>query len=119
MFFVSSNDRAKWPLILTVIVMLMNSCVSSQKTTAKKGIPEKKAITLEAESTEKKASALEIPNYPENVAFSEVTGFNEYVIGPGDVLTISEWKTTGVSAHRLPVRPDGKVSFSFFEYRLL
>ena len=108
-------NRAKWPLILTVIVMLMNSCVSSQKTTAKKGIPGKKAITPTSELTEEKAPALEIPNYPENVAFSEVTGFNEYVIGPGDVLAVTEWKTTGASAHTLPVRPDGKVSFSFFE----
>ena len=108
-------NRAKWPLILTVIVMLMNSCVSSQKTIAKKGIPVKKAITPTLELTEEKAPALEIPNYPENVAFSEVTGFNEYVIGPGDVLAVTEWKTTGASAHTLPVRPDGKVSFSFFE----
>lgn len=108
-------NRAKWLVILTVIVMLMNSCVSSQKTTVKKGIPGKKAITPATELTEEKAPALEIPNYPDNVAFSEVFGFNEYVIGPGDVLTITEWKTTGASANQLPVRPDGKVSFSFFE----
>ncbi len=108
-------NRAKWLVILTVIVMLMNSCVSSQKTTAKKRIPVKKAITPATKLTEEKAPAFEIPSYPEDVAFSEVTGFNEYVIGPGDLLTITEWKTTGASVHRLPVRPDGKVSFSFFE----
>jgi len=108
-------NRGKWLVMLTVIMMLMNSCVSSQKATVKKGIPERKAITLTTELTEKKEPVLEVPNYPENVAFSEVTGFNEYVIGPDDILTITEWKTTGVSAHKLPVRPDGKVSFSFFE----
>ncbi len=108
-------NRGKWLVIFTVIVMLMNSCVSSQKTTVKKGIPGKKAITLSNELIEKEAPALEIPTYSENVAFSEVTGFNEYVIGPGDLLTITEWKTAGPSAHPLPVRPDGKVSFSFFE----
>ena len=108
-------NKAKWLVILTVIVMLMNSCVSSQQTTAKKVIPGKKATTSVAEFIEEKASAIEIPSYPENVAFSEVTSFNEYVIGPGDVLTITEWKTTGATVHKLPVRPDGKVSFSFFE----
>ncbi|MFQ5685368.1 MAG: polysaccharide biosynthesis/export family protein, partial [Candidatus Scalindua sp.] len=111
----SGFNRGKWLVMLTVIVMLMNSCVTSQKTTVKKGMPEKKAMIPATELTEEKAPALEIPNYPENVAFSTVTGFNEYVIGPGDILTITEWKTTGPSAHKLPVRPDGKISFSFFE----
>jgi len=96
--------------------MLMNSCVSNQKTTtAKKGIPGKNAISPATALDEGKASNIEISSYPENVAFSEVTGFNEYVIGPGDVLTITEWKTKGASALTLPVRPDGKISFSFFE----
>ncbi len=108
-------NNAKWLAILTVIAVLMNSCVSSQKVTIKKGIPEKKAITPATEITEEETSIIEIPSYPENVAFSEATGFNEYVIGPGDVLAITEWKTTGASTHKLPVRPDGKVSFSFFE----
>ena len=108
-------NNTKWIVILTVIVILMNSCASSQKATVKRGIPGNKPRTLAANLDEEKAPVIEISSYPENVAFSEVTGFNEYVIGPGDVLTISEWKTTGVSAHTLPVRPDGKVSFSFFE----
>ena len=108
-------NKAKWLVILTIIVMLMNSCVSSQKTTTKKVIPEKKALTLAADLTEEKAPSIEVSSYPENVAFSDVTGFNEYVIGPGDVLSITEWKTSGASVHNLPVRPDGKVSFSFFE----
>jgi polysaccharide export outer membrane protein len=108
-------NSAKWLAMLTVIAVLMNSCVSSQKVTAKKRIPEKRAITPATEITEEEASVIEIPSYPENVAFSEATGFNEYVIGSGDVLTITEWKTTGALDHTLTVRPDGKVSFSFFE----
>jgi protein involved in polysaccharide export with SLBB domain len=108
-------NSTKWIVILTVIVILMNSCASSQKATVKRGIPGNKPITLTANLDEEEVPVIEIPNYPENVAFSEVTGFNEYVIGPGDILTITEWKTTGVSAHTLPVRPDGNVSFSFFE----
>jgi polysaccharide biosynthesis/export protein len=109
-------NSAKWLVILTVIVILMNSCVSNQKTTtAKKGIPGKNAISPASALDEEKASALEIPSNPENVAFIEVTGFNEYVIGPGDLLTITEWKAKGATVHPLSVRPDGKVSFSFFE----
>ncbi len=108
-------NRVKWLVILTAMVIIMNSCVSSQKTTVKKGIPERKAITPATKFTEEKAPVLEITSYPENVAFSEASGFQEYVIGPGDLLTITEWKTTGASVHKLPVRPDGNVSFSFFE----
>ncbi len=102
-------------IILTVIVILMNSCVSSQKATVKRGISQKNAISPVTALDEEKAPALEIPSNPENIAFSDVTGFNEYVIGPGDLLTITEWKTKGATVHQLPVRPDGKVSFSFFE----
>lgn len=109
----SGFNRAKWLVILTVMVIIMNSCESTQKVTTTKEVP--KTTTPATKLTERKAPALEIASNPENVAFSEVTGFNEYVIGPGDVLTITEWKTTGVSAHKLLVRPDGKVSFSFFE----
>ncbi len=110
-----SFNTAKWLAIITVSAMLMNSCVSSQKVIAKKGISQKRAIAPETEITEEKLSVVEIPNYPENIAFSDATGFNEYVIGPGDVLTITEWKTKGASSYKLPVRPDGKISFSFFE----
>jgi polysaccharide export outer membrane protein len=108
-------NNAKWLAILTVIAALMNSCVFSQKVTIRKGTPEKKAIAPATEIAEEETSIIEISSYPENVAFSDATGFNEYVIGPGDVLAITEWKTTGVSTHELPVRPDGNVSFSFME----
>ncbi len=108
-------NKTKWPIILTVFVILMNSCASNQKTTASKAVPAKQIMSLVTEPTEKKAPALEISSYSENVAFSTVTGFSEYVIGPGDLLTITEWKSRGATAHKLAVRPDGKVSFSFFE----
>jgi len=108
-------NSAKWFVTLTVIVMLINSCASSQKTTAHKGVPGKNAVLPIAEFTEEKAPVIEIPSNTENVVFSEVTGFNEYVIGPGDILAVTEWKTSGPTTHKLPVRPDGKVSFSFFE----
>ncbi|MCP4253233.1 MAG: hypothetical protein GY775_07465 [Candidatus Scalindua sp.] len=110
-----SFNNVKWLVILSVIAVLMNSCMSSQKSIAIRGMSQKRAIAPATEITEEKASVVEIPNYPENVAFSDATGFNEYVIGPRDVLTITEWKTKGATLHKLPVRPDGKVSFSFFE----
>ncbi len=110
-----SFNNVKWLVILSVITVLMNSCMSGQKSIAIRGMSLKRAIAPATEITEEKASVVEIPNYPENVAFSDATGFNEYVIGPGDVLTITEWKTKGATLHKLPVRPDGKVSFSFFE----
>jgi polysaccharide biosynthesis/export protein len=107
--------NVKWIIILTVIVMLMNSCVSSQKKSTNKGTSGENALTPLTAFAEEKAPVLDIPSYYENIVFSDVTGFNEYIIGPGDLLTVTEWKTTGASVHKLPVRPNGKVSFSFFE----
>jgi polysaccharide export outer membrane protein len=108
-----TTDKVKRFVILTVTVIIMSSCESTQKVTTTKEVPMK--TTLATKLAEKELPAVKIPSYPENVAFSEASGFNEYVIGPGDLLAITEWKTTGASVHNLPVRPDGKVSFSFFE----
>ncbi|GJQ60329.1 MAG: hypothetical protein D8M57_08485 [Candidatus Scalindua sp. AMX11] len=59
--------------------------------------------------------ANEIESYPENVTYSEVLGFPEYIIGTGDVLEITEWKSTGPNIITLPIRHDGRISFSFLE----
>ncbi len=81
-------------------------------------------FSIEEESLKKKISpikqvkllpASEIESYPENVTYSEALGFPEYIIGTGDVLEITEWKTTGPNVITLPIRHDGRISFSFLE----
>ncbi|MCP4294216.1 MAG: hypothetical protein GY786_01260, partial [Proteobacteria bacterium] len=66
-------------------------------------------------SSVKLLPADEIENYPENSTFSEVLGFPEYVIGTGDILEITEWKTKGPNIITVPIRHDGRISFSFLE----
>ena len=52
---------------------------------------------LSAAAAEKKAAAIPSPEAA-------------YIIGPGDVLTISVWKDESLTRN-VPVRPDGKISF--------
>ncbi|MCP5004822.1 MAG: hypothetical protein GY941_12905, partial [Planctomycetes bacterium] len=66
-------------------------------------------------SSVKLLPADEIENYPENSTFSEVLGFPEYVIGTGDILEITEWKAKGPNIITVPIRHDGRISFSFLE----
>lgn len=39
----------------------------------------------------------------------------EYLIGPGDILTVFVWRNPDVSAQQVPVRPDGRVSTPLVE----
>ena len=65
----------------------------------------------------------------ENLVFTERRGFPEYIIGPGDVLTLNYWMPYSsfsivpkthesaegftLTAFNVTVRPDGKISYSF------
>ncbi len=51
----------------------------------------------------------------ENIVFTERNGVPEYIIGPGDVLTINFWEGTKVNPYECIVRPDGKISYSFMD----
>jgi polysaccharide export outer membrane protein len=46
---------------------------------------------------------------------SEAPGLYEYVIGPGDSLSIYVWKNPDISATNVPVRPDGNISSPLVE----
>lgn len=51
----------------------------------------------------------------ENDVFTEASGFPEYKIGPGDVLTVTMWKGSTAEEEEILVRPDGTMSFAFVE----
>jgi len=78
-----------------------------------------KMDTLEKEiknnKTESKDINIEIPSFPHNRVYSEISGFPEYIIGPGDVLTIRVWKRREPEDFTTVVGPDGKISFLYFE----
>ncbi|MDD2673108.1 MAG: polysaccharide biosynthesis/export family protein [Syntrophales bacterium] len=51
----------------------------------------------------------------ENSVFTEKRGIPEYIIGPGDILTINFWEGPKVNTYDAIVRPDGKISYSFVD----
>lgn len=51
----------------------------------------------------------------ENSVFTERRGVPEYIIGPGDILTINFREGSKVNAYDALVRPDGKISYSFID----
>lgn len=55
-----------------------------------------------------------LPIDPQQQVYVEVNGFPEYLIGPGDVLTIS-LRDVEVKKEVVAVRPDGNISFSLIE----
>lgn len=55
------------------------------------------------------------PSIPKNIAYKNVIGFDEYVVGPTDELTIVSWKGSQKETIPIFVRPDGKISYSFLE----
>jgi protein involved in polysaccharide export with SLBB domain len=54
-------------------------------------------------------------NVTSNSVFKQVDGTAEYIIGPGDLLSITAWKGAKFSTADVIVRPDGKISYSFLE----
>jgi len=51
----------------------------------------------------------------ENSVFTERRGVPEYIIGPGDILTINLREGAKVNTYDALVRPDGKISYSFID----
>jgi len=51
----------------------------------------------------------------ENSVFTERRGVPEYIIGPGDIMTIKLWEGAKVNTYDALVRPDGKISYSFID----
>lgn len=51
----------------------------------------------------------------ENDVFTTRFGFPEYRLDSGDILEITFWKGTESERVKIPVRPDGKISFGYVE----
>ena len=50
-----------------------------------------------------------------NSVFTERNGIPEYIIGPGDVVTINLWEGAKNNSYDCLVRPDGKVSYLYLD----
>lgn len=51
----------------------------------------------------------------ENDAYTTISGFPEYKIGPGDLLEIAIWEGREAKREEVLVRPDGNISFGFID----
>ena len=106
--------------ILTVSFFCMQSC-----TLEAPGIPVKTyrepAIALKAEERQQQEmteAIKRLSSIKENTVFTEKYGSPEYIIGPGDVISISYWTPSRDEGFKqtiftATVRPDGRISFIF------
>ncbi len=51
----------------------------------------------------------------ENSVFTTKNGYEEYKVGPGDILEIALWEPEKITKEEVEIMPDGKMSFSFVE----
>ena len=56
------------------------------------------------------AAAASCASHPPLPADPPMTGREDYVIGPSDILAIRVWRNPELSVEQVPVRPDGKIS---------
>ena len=94
-------------------------------------IPPADLALMEKQSKKTNEEILQLTQIKENNVFTEKSGMPEYIIGPGDVLTLTYWmpyssyysppgqQTQGTAegfmqtTFNVTVRPDGKITYSF------
>ncbi|HAJ27878.1 MAG TPA: hypothetical protein DCG53_11670 [Syntrophus sp. (in: bacteria)] len=94
-------------------------------------IPTEDLALIEKQSKKNTEEILQLTQTRQNSVFKETNGVPEYIIGPGDVLTLTYWMpyapslfTTGQQTQgsaegfmqttsTVTVRPDGKITYSF------
>jgi len=110
--------------IITVLLLIVFAgCSSSSKKTVDtrvdtKGVPVTLLGLLPKHSEEKPIEETppdKIPSFEQNRAYKEVDGFPDYIIGVGDIITISLLKTAGQESVDIKIPPNGLVSFSFLD----
>ena len=102
-------------LWLTVFI----GCSStSKKTIDTKGVPTTLLGLLPKPAEEKPIEETppeKVPSFEQNKVFKDISGFPDYIIGVGDILTISMSRAGGQEAVDIRVPPTGKISFSFLD----
>ena len=73
------------------------------------------AAPLKVREVVAEADRVDLTAVDENAVFTTDSGFSEYKIGPGDVLTVTMWKGATAAEEEILVRPDGTISFAFVE----
>ncbi|MFH0838409.1 MAG: polysaccharide biosynthesis/export family protein [Patescibacteria group bacterium] len=108
-------------IILTLVTgfsaILLSSCAYEAR-----GIPVKEfrptPAVQESEAKQKnemKEGITRASQVKENSVFTERRGVPEYIVGPGDILTINLREGSKINTYDALVRPDGKISYSFID----
>lgn len=106
--------------LLIASLLLIPACTPESPGISVKTYREPATIveTARRQQQEMAEAIRQMSHIQENSVFTERYGSPEYVIGPGDVLTIQYWLPSREEGYRqtvytAAVRPDGKISFAY------
>ena len=106
-------------LIAVLWLIVFIGCSSpSKKTIDTKGVPTTLLGLLPRPAEEKPIEETppeKVPSFEQNRAYIDTDGFPDYIIGAGDLLTISMLRAGGQESVDIRVPPSGKISFSFLD----
>lgn len=107
-------------LILIVSFFSMQSCAHEATGISVKTYREPAIVleTKERQQREMTEAIQQMSSTKENSVFTEKYGVSEYIVGPGDVISINYWTPSRdegfkQTAYTTTVRPDGRISFIF------
>ncbi len=127
----TGNIRRMWAnALIALFVCTLTACFPFLEDT---GIPikeyESKRITpqdearLQREQEERLEELAKLSSVKSNSVFTEKRGVPDYIVGPGDVLTVNFWTIAVAGAqtfegfkqitYNVEVRPDGKISYMY------
>ncbi len=110
-------------IVISVLCMIVLIGCSSTSTTSKKSVDNKEVpLTLIGllpnpadEKPKEETPPEKVPSFEQNKVYKEISGFPDYIIGVGDILTVSTLKTGVQEYVDIKVPPNGKISFSFLD----
>ena len=114
------KSRMKKTVVAILLLGFLAGCAaSSNDAENEKGVPSS-FFTLLPKKTdepplEPETPPEEVPTLKQNSAFREIDGFPDYVIGVGDILSITQLKAAGQETVNVKVPLSGKISYSFLD----
>jgi len=100
------------------LIVFIGCSSTSKKTVDTKGVPTTLLGLLPKPAEEKPIEETppeKVPSSEQNRAYKDTDGFPDYIIGAGDLLTISMLRAGGQESVDIRVPPNGKISFSFLD----
>ena len=106
--------------LVTAFILSLSACTGGFKASSvpvHRYLENREAYAVQKEQVQAKAleEIKKMTLTTENSVFTEKQGYPEYIIGPGDVLSINSWEGPNPKPYETTVRPDGKISYSFVD----